>query len=60
MNANPIAPVTAQTAARFDAKFIEDHKLIDRYLEGEKRKDLTLEDYEVVAAACRHCELASM
>ncbi len=35
MNANPIAPVTAQTAARFDAKFIEDHKLIDRYLEGK-------------------------
>jgi len=35
MNANPIAPVNAQTAARFDAKFIEDHKLIDRYLEGK-------------------------
>ena len=35
MNANSIAPVTAQQAARFDAKFIEDHKLIDRYLEGQ-------------------------
>src|SRR5260221_8494786 len=35
MNANTIAPVNAQTAARFDAKFIEDHKLIDRYLGGK-------------------------
>jgi hypothetical protein len=35
MNANTIAPVNAPTAARFDAKFIEDHKLIDRYLEGK-------------------------
>src|SRR3981189_176705 len=35
MNANPIAPVNAQTAARFDAKFIEDHKLIERYLAGK-------------------------
>jgi hypothetical protein len=35
MNANPIAPVNAQTAARFDAKFIEDHQLLDRYLEGK-------------------------
>jgi len=35
MNANTIAPVNAQAAARFDAKFIEDHKLIDRYLEGK-------------------------
>jgi hypothetical protein len=35
MNANTIAPVTAPTAARFDAKFIEDHKLLDRYLEGK-------------------------
>jgi hypothetical protein len=35
MNANTIAPVNAQPAARFDAKFIEDHKLIDRYLEGK-------------------------
>jgi hypothetical protein len=35
MNADTIAPVTAPTAARFDAKFIEDHKLIDRYLEGK-------------------------
>jgi hypothetical protein len=35
MNENTIAPVNAQAAARFDAKFIEDHKLIDRYLEGK-------------------------
>jgi hypothetical protein len=35
MNANTIGPVNAQTAARFDAKFIEDHKLLDRYLEGK-------------------------
>src|ERR1700720_4553919 len=35
MNADTIAPVTAPTAARFDAKFIEDHKLLDRYLEGK-------------------------
>jgi hypothetical protein len=35
MNANTIAPVTAPPAARFDAKFIEDHKLLDRYLEGK-------------------------
>ena len=35
MNANTIAPVNSQAAARFDAKFIEDHKLIDRYLEGK-------------------------
>jgi putative ABC transport system permease protein len=30
---------------------------VDHYLEGEKRKDLTMEDYLAVAAACRHCEL---
>lgn len=30
---------------------------VDHYLEGEKRKNLTMEDYEVVAAACHHCEL---
>jgi putative ABC transport system permease protein len=30
---------------------------VDRYLEGEKRKDLTMEDYQAVAAACRHCEV---
>src|ERR1700692_2059955 len=35
MNANTIAPVNVQTAARCAAKFIEDHKLIDRYLEGK-------------------------
>lgn len=28
---------------------------VDRYLEGEKRKDLTMEDYQAVAAACRDC-----
>ncbi|HLZ96342.1 MAG TPA: hypothetical protein VKP66_00260 [Steroidobacteraceae bacterium] len=34
MTANTIAPANAPAAARFDAKFIEDHQLIDRYLEG--------------------------
>src|ERR1700682_2317134 len=29
---------------------------IDKYLEGEKRKDLTMEDYEAVLEACKHCE----
>ncbi len=29
---------------------------IDHFLAGEKRKDLTLEDYQAVAEACRHCE----
>ena len=30
---------------------------VDHYLEGEKRKDLTMEDYQAVADACHHCEL---
>ncbi len=29
---------------------------IDKFLEGEKRKNLTLEDYEAVLEACKHCE----
>jgi putative ABC transport system permease protein len=32
---------------------------VDHYLEGEKRKDLTMEDYQAVADACRHCELVA-
>jgi putative ABC transport system permease protein len=32
---------------------------VDHYLEGEKRKNLTMEDYQAVAAACRHCELVA-
>jgi len=32
---------------------------IDHFLEGEKRKDLILEDYETVRDACRHCELVA-
>jgi len=28
----------------------------DKYLEAEKRKDLTMEDYEAVLEACKHCE----
>ncbi len=28
---------------------------VDHYLEGEKRKDLTMEDYQAVSDACRHC-----
>jgi putative ABC transport system permease protein len=30
---------------------------IDKLLTGQKRKNLTMEDYEAVLAACRHCEL---
>ncbi|HUK23662.1 MAG TPA: ABC transporter permease [Terriglobales bacterium] len=30
---------------------------VDHFLEGEKRKDLTMEDYEAVKAACAHCLL---
>jgi putative ABC transport system permease protein len=30
---------------------------VDHFLEAEKRKDLTIDDYQAVAAACRHCEL---
>ena len=29
---------------------------IDKFLEGEKRKDLTMEDYEAVLESCKHCE----
>jgi putative ABC transport system permease protein len=29
---------------------------VDRYLAEEKRKDLVLEDYQAVLAACHHCE----
>jgi len=29
---------------------------VDHFLEGEKRRDLTMEDYQAVADACRHCE----
>jgi putative ABC transport system permease protein len=29
---------------------------VDKFLEGEKRKDLTMEDYEAVLGACKHCE----
>ena len=28
---------------------------IDQFLEGQRRKDLTLEDYDAVRHACRHC-----
>jgi putative ABC transport system permease protein len=28
---------------------------VDHFLEGEKRKDLTMEDYQAVADACQHC-----
>jgi putative ABC transport system permease protein len=30
---------------------------IDEFLEGQKRKDVTMEDYEAVRDACRHCAL---
>jgi putative ABC transport system permease protein len=29
---------------------------IDKFLEGEKRKDLTMEDYQAVLESCQHCE----
>ena len=29
---------------------------VDHFLEGEKRKDLTMEDYQAVLEACQHCE----
>jgi putative ABC transport system permease protein len=29
---------------------------IEKFLEGEKRKDLTMEDYRAVLEACKHCE----
>jgi putative ABC transport system permease protein len=29
---------------------------VDKFLEAEKRKDLTLEDYAAVLDACKHCE----
>jgi putative ABC transport system permease protein len=32
---------------------------VDHYLEAEKRKDLTIEDYQAVADACRHCVLVA-
>jgi putative ABC transport system permease protein len=28
---------------------------VGHFLDGEKRKDLTMEDYQAVLAACRHC-----
>jgi putative ABC transport system permease protein len=28
---------------------------VDHFLDGEKRKDLTMEDYDAVAEACHHC-----
>src|SRR5262249_20059290 len=30
---------------------------IDQFLEGQKRKDLTMEDYEAVLESCRHCTM---
>src|SRR5437879_10008586 len=30
---------------------------VDQLLEGQKRKDLTMEDYHAVLEACRHCAL---
>jgi putative ABC transport system permease protein len=29
---------------------------VDHFLEGEKRKDLTMDDYDAVREACPHCE----
>jgi putative ABC transport system permease protein len=30
---------------------------VDQLLEGEKRKDLTMEDFDAVASACKHCTM---
>src|SRR5713101_1336328 len=30
---------------------------IDDFLEGQKRKDITLEDYDAVKDACKHCTI---
>jgi len=30
---------------------------IDQFLEGQKRKDITIEDYEAVRDACQHCAM---
>ena len=30
---------------------------IDQFLEGEKRKDLTMEDYQALVESCRHCSM---
>jgi putative ABC transport system permease protein len=30
---------------------------VDQFLEGEKRKDLTMEDYEAMRDACHHCSM---
>src|SRR5215470_12572830 len=30
---------------------------VDQLLEGEKRKDLTMDDFEAVASACKHCTM---
>jgi hypothetical protein len=35
MNSRTLSPGTTQPVARFDRKFIEDHQLIERYLEGK-------------------------
>jgi putative ABC transport system permease protein len=32
---------------------------VDHYLEGEKRKELTMDDYQAVVDACRHCQLVA-
>src|SRR5713101_7274088 len=30
---------------------------LDQLLEGQKRKDLKMEDYQAVLEACKHCEV---
>jgi putative ABC transport system permease protein len=32
---------------------------VDHFLEAEKRKDLTMDDYNAVVEGCRHCELVA-
>jgi putative ABC transport system permease protein len=38
------------------SKFSPVETNVDHFLEAEKRKNLDLEDYQAVLAACRHCE----
>src|SRR2546425_2477980 len=32
---------------------------LDEFVEGQKRKNLTMEDYQAVLEACKHCEVVA-
>jgi putative ABC transport system permease protein len=38
------------------SKMLQVETNVDHFLEAEKRKDLTLEDYQAVVDACHHCD----